>query len=402
MSGEYFDVVTPTTGKKFTQCARGAAKDIELALDAAHAAADAWGKTSATERAGILLQIASIIQANNELLAYVETCDNGKPIRETLNADIPLAADHFVYFAGCLRAQEGSLTQLDDNTVAYHISEPLGVVGQIIPWNFPILMAAWVRASLIMAAFALHVAHMHAHALRCPPSQKLAPALAAGNAVVLKPAETTPVSIMVLMSLIGHLFPPGVLNVVNGFGAEAGAALASSNRIAKIAFTGSTAVGRMVAAAAAKNLIPATLELGGKSPNVFFSDIMAADDELFDKALEGFVMFAFNSGEVCTCPSRALIQEDIYEAFMKRALPRVAAIRMGNPLDVATALGAQNSSLQLSRILKHIENGKAEGAQALIGGGQAMLPGAEQGGYYVQPTVFKGTNNMRIFQEVCV
>ena len=371
VSGKYMDVHTPTTAAKFSSCARGAAADVELALDAAHAAADAWGRTAPAARAAVLHKIAAVIRDNLECLAYVETVDNGKPIRECLAADIPLTADHFDYFAACLRAQEGSCTPLDDTTVAYHFHEPLGVVGAIIPWNFPLTMVAW----------------------------KLAPALAAGNAVVLKPAETTPVSVMVLMSLVGDLLPPGVVNIVNGYGAEAGAALASSKRIAKIAFTGSTAVGRKIAAAAAANLIPATLELGGKSPNIFFADIMDADDALFDKALEGFAMFALNSGEVCTCPSRALVQASIYDAFVARALERVKAIKLGDPLDPATQLGAQNSEAQLQRILAHVDGAKAEGAQVLIGGGQAALLGAQANGYYVQPTVFKGHNKMRLFQE---
>jgi len=315
--------------------------------------------------------IASVVRANLQLLAYVECVDNGKPIRETLGADIPLVAAHFSYFAGAIRAQEGALTQLDEDTVAYHFNEPLGVVGQIIPWNFPILMAAW----------------------------KLGPALAAGCCVVLKPAESTPVSILIFADLIKHLLPPGVLNIVNGLGHQAGAALANSKRIAKIAFTGSTAVGRMVAEAAAKNLIPATLELGGKSPNIFFPDVMEKDDSFLDKAVEGMAMFAFNSGEVCTCPSRALIHEDIYEAFMERVVKRVKAIKMGNPLDTETALGAQNSALQLSRIMSHVDAAKEAGVQVVIGGEQARLPGDHGGGFYVQPTIFKGTNNLKIFQD---
>ena len=303
VEGQYFDVITPVTGKVYTRAARSGAADIELALDAAHAAADAWGKTPAAERANILLKIADRLEANLELLAYAETVDNGKPIRETLNADIPLTIDHFRYFAGCVRAQEGALSNIDDNTVAYHIQEPLGVVGQIIPWNFPILMAAW----------------------------KLAPALGAGNCVVLKPAESTPISILILAGLIADLLPPGVLNIVNGFGREAGMPLATSKRIAKIAFTGSTSTGRVIAQAAANNLIPATLELGGKSPNIFFADVMDQDDGFLDKAIEGLVLFAFNQGEVCTCPSRALIQESIYEKFMERCLARVAAHQAGQP-----------------------------------------------------------------------
>jgi len=371
VKGEYFEVITPVTGKPFTRAARSTAADIELALDAAHAAADAWGKTSPAERSNVLLKIADRIEANLELLAYVETVDNGKPIRETLNADIPLTVDHFRYFAGCVRAQEGGLSNIDENTVAYHIQEPLGVVGQIIPWNFPILMAAW----------------------------KLAPAIGAGNCVVLKPAESTPISILVLAELIADLLPPGVLNIVNGYGREAGMPLATSKRIAKIAFTGSTATGRVIAQAAANNLIPATLELGGKSPNIFFADVMDKDDGFLDKAIEGMVLFAFNQGEVCTCPSRALIQESIYDKFMARVLKRVAAIVQGNPLDTDTMIGAQASKEQMAKILSYLDLGKQEGAQVLIGGAQAQMGGDLAGGYYVQPTLFKGNNKMRIFQE---
>jgi len=371
VKGQYFDVITPISGQVYTQAARSTAEDIELALNAAHAAADKWGRTSATDRANILLKIADRIEQNLELLSYAETVDNGKPIRETLNADIPLSADHFRYFAGCVRAQEGALSDLDETTVAYHFHEPLGVVGQIIPWNFPILMAAW----------------------------KLAPALGAGNCVILKPAESTPISILVLMELIADLLPAGVLNIVNGFGREAGMPLATSKRIAKIAFTGSTSTGRVIAQAAANNLIPATLELGGKSPNIFFADIADADDDYFDKAIEGLVLFAFNQGEVCTCPSRALIQESIYNKFMDRVLPRVAAIKQGNPLDTETMIGAQASKEQLTKIKSYLDLGRQEGAQVLIGGEQAHLPGDLSGGYYVQPTLFKGHNKMRIFQE---
>jgi len=371
VKGGYFDVITPITGKVYTKAARSTAEDVELALDAAHAAADAWGRTPAAERANVLLRIADRIEQNLQMLAYAETVDNGKPIRETLNADIPLAIDHFRYFAGCVRAQEGSLSEIDANTIAYHFHEPLGVVGQIIPWNFPILMAAW----------------------------KLAPALGAGNAVVLKPAEQTPISIMLLAELIADLLPPGILNIVNGFGREAGLPLATSRRIAKIAFTGSTTTGRLIAQAAANNLIPATLELGGKSPNIFFADVAAADDDFYDKAIEGLVLFAFNQGEVCTCPSRALIHESIYDQFMKRVLERVAAIKQGNPLDMNTMIGAQASKEQLTKILTYLDLGKQEGAQLLAGGAQAHLPGELAGGYYVQPTLFKGHNKMRIFQE---
>ncbi|WP_027995508.1 aldehyde dehydrogenase [Simplicispira psychrophila] len=371
VGGQYFDVITPISGQVYTQAARSTAPDIELALDAAHAAADAWGKTSPTERSNVLLKIADRIEANLEYLAYAETVDNGKPIRETLNADIPLAVDHFRYFAGVVRAQEGGISEIDQHTMAYHYYEPLGVVGQIIPWNFPILMAAW----------------------------KLSPALAAGNCVVLKPAESTPISILLLAELISDLLPPGVLNIVNGFGREAGMPLASSRRIAKIAFTGSTSTGRVVAQAAANNLIPATLELGGKSPNVFFADIMDKDDSFLDKAIEGLVLFAFNQGEVCTCPSRALIQESIYDRFMERVLQRVAAIKQGDPLDTDTMIGAQASKEQLTKILSYLELGQQEGAQVLAGGAQAHQEGDLAGGYYVQPTLFKGHNKMRIFQE---
>ncbi|MDD2409056.1 MAG: aldehyde dehydrogenase family protein, partial [Tepidiphilus sp.] len=371
VKGQYFDNITPITGKVFCQAARSTAEDIELALDAAHAAKDKWGKTPPAQRAKVLLAIADRLEQNLEKLAYAETVDNGKPIRETLNADIPLTIDHFRYFAGCIRAQEGTISEIDENTVAYHFHEPLGVVGQIIPWNFPILMAAW----------------------------KLAPALAAGNCVVLKPAEQTPTSIMVLMELIADLIPPGVINVVNGFGLEAGKPLATSPRIAKIAFTGETTTGRLIMQYASQNLIPVTLELGGKSPNIFFEDVAAADDDFFDKAIEGMVLFAFNQGEVCTCPSRALIQESIYDKFMSRALERVKAIKQGNPLDTETMIGAQASSEQLEKILSYLDIGKQEGAQCLIGGEQAKLPGELAGGYYVKPTIFKGHNKMRIFQE---
>ena len=371
--GQYFDVITPITGQVFTQAARSTAADIELALDAAHAAAEKWGGTPAAERANVLLRIADRIEQNLELLAYAETVDNGKPMRETLNADLPLAVDHFRYFAGCLRAQEGGLSEIDANTIAYHFHEPLGVVGQIIPWNFPILMAAW----------------------------KLAPAIGAGNAVVLKPAESTPVSILVLTELIADLLPPGVLNIVNGYGKEAGMPLAQSKRIGKIAFTGSTATGRVIAQAAATNLIPATLELGGKSPNVFFPDIAAQDDDLFDKAIEGLVLFAFNQGEVCTCPSRALIHESIYDKFIARAIDRVKAIKQGNPLDTETMMGAQASSMQLDKILSYLEIGKQEGAQCLIGGGRAQLGGDLAGGYYIEPTLFKGTNDITAWAPAC-
>ena len=370
-AGKYFDNISPITGQPVCQIARSNASDIEAALDAAHAAKDGWARTSVTERAQILNKIADRMEANLAKLALAETWDNGKPIRETTAADIPLAIDHFRYFAGVIRAQEGSIAEIDHDTIAYHFHEPLGVVGQIIPWNFPILMAAW----------------------------KLAPALAAGNCVVLKPAEQTPASILVLMDLIGDLLPAGVLNVVNGFGLEAGKPLASSNRIAKIAFTGETSTGRLIMQYASQNLIPVTLELGGKSPNIFFKDVCAEDDDFFDKAIEGFVMFALNQGEVCTCPSRALIHESIYERFMERALQRVGAIVQGSPLDPATMIGAQASAEQLSKILSYIEIGRNEGAQLLIGGERNVLGGDLAGGYYVKPTVFRGHNKMRVFQE---
>ncbi|MCI4679115.1 aldehyde dehydrogenase [Rhodoblastus acidophilus] len=369
--GAYFDNVSPISGKVLCQVARSTAEDVELALDAAHAAKDAWGAASATERSNVLLKIADRIEANLSTLALVETLDNGKPIRETTYADVPLMADHFRYFASCLRAQEGGISEIDHDTVAYHYHEPLGVIGQIIPWNFPLLMAAW----------------------------KLAPAIAAGNCVVMKPAEQTPIGILVLAELIADLLPPGVLNIVSGFGAEAGKALGQSKRIAKIAFTGSTATGRMIAHYAADNLIPATLELGGKSPNIFFADVMDEDDEFFDKVLEGFALFAFNQGEVCTCPSRALVQESIYDKFIERAVKRVQAIKQGSPLDMTTMVGAQASNDQMQKILSYIDIGKQEGAQCLTGGTRAHLGGELEGGYYIDPTVFHGTNNMRIFQE---
>ena len=369
--GNYFENPSPVNGKTFTEVARSTSEDIERALDAAHAAKDAWGRTSPSERAVILNKIADRMEANLEMLAVAETWDNGKPVRETLNADLPLAVDHFRYFAGCIRAQEGSVCPIDDNTIAYHFHEPLGVVGQIIPWNFPILMATW----------------------------KLAPALAAGNCVVLKPAEQTPASILVLMELIGDLLPPGVLNIVNGFGVEAGKPLASNPRIAKIAFTGETTTGRLIMQYAAENIIPVTLELGGKSPNVFFADVTDRDDDFAQKALEGFAMFALNQGEVCTCPSRALVQKSIYPTFMERALARVRAIKQGNPLDTATMIGAQASNDQREKILSYFDIGVKEGAKILTGGKEAELGGDLAGGYYIQPTIFEGNNRMRVFQE---
>ena len=371
VKGQYFENPTPVTGQNFCEIARSTAEDIDLALDAAHKAAPAWGKTSPAERAVILNKIADRIAENLDSIALAESWDNGKPIRETLNADIPLAIDHFRYFAGCIRAQEGSLSEIDSDTVAYHFHEPLGVVGQIIPWNFPILMAVW----------------------------KLAPALAAGNAVVLKPAEQTPASIMYLISIIGDLLPAGVLNIVNGFGTEAGKPLASSPRIKKIAFTGETTTGRLIMQYASQNLIPVTLELGGKSPNIFFSDVLSQNDDYQDKALEGFTMFALNQGEVCTCPSRSLIQQDIYDDFLALAAIRTKAVRQGDPLDTETMIGAQASNDQLEKILSYIEIGKGEGAKIVTGGERAQLGGDLNGGYYVQPTIFTGKNNMRIFQE---
>ena len=371
IEGQYFDNITPVTGKVFCKVARSTAKDINLALDAAHKAKDAWGTTSVTERSIILNKIADRIEANLETIAVAETWDNGKAVRETLAADIPLTIDHFRYFAGAIRAQEGSSSQLDNDTVAYHFHEPLGVVGQIIPWNFPILMAAW----------------------------KLAPALAAGNCVVIKPAEQTPVSLLVVMEIIADLLPVGVLNIVNGFGVEAGAPLASSPRIAKIAFTGETTTGRLIMQYASQNIIPVTLELGGKSPNIFMADVAREDDAFFDKAVEGFVLFALNQGEVCTCPSRALIAESIYDQFIERAVARTNAIIIGNPLDTDTMMGAQASNDQLEKILSYLDIGQAEGAQVLTGGAQNHLAGDLAGGYYVKPTIFKGHNKMRIFQE---
>ncbi len=369
--GEYSENVTPATGEPFTEVPRSTPKDVELALDAAHAARQAWGETSTTERSRVLNRVADAIEEHLELLAVAESWENGKPVRETLAADIPLAADHFRYFAAVIRGEEGSISELDKHTVAYHFKEPLGVVGQIIPFNVPLLMAAW----------------------------KLAPALAAGNAVVLKPASPTPWSILKLMELLEEIVPEGVINVVNGPGAEIGKALATSKRIAKIAFTGETVTGRLIMPYAAESIIPSTTELGGKSPNVFFADVMAADDAFLDKAVEGLVLYAFNKGEVCTCPSRALIEETIYEEFMGRALERIEAIRQGHPLDRDTQLGAQVSQAQLEKIASYVEIGKQEGAELLTGGERAHLGGELEGGFYFQPTVFKGRNDMRIFQE---
>jgi len=371
VDGRYFDNLSPVTGKSICEIARSQAADVELALDAAHKAREAWGKTAPAERAKLLNQIADRMEENIPLLAAVETIDNGKPIRETTAADIPLAIDHFRYFASCVRAQEGTLGEIDHDLVAYHFHEPLGVVGQIIPWNFPILMACW----------------------------KLAPALAAGNCVVMKPAEQTPMSIMVLMDLVGDILPAGVLNIVNGFGVEAGKPLAQNPRIAKIAFTGETTTGRLIMQYASENLIPVTLELGGKSPNIFFADVMAEDDDFFDKALEGFAMFALNQGEVCTCPSRALVHESIYDRFIEKAIARVEKIKLGNPLDMDTMIGAQASNDQLEKILSYVDIGNKEGAELLTGGKRATHEGDLSDGYYMTPTVFRGHNKMRIFQE---
>jgi aldehyde dehydrogenase len=369
--GQYFTNLSPISGQPLCEVARSKAADVDTALDAAHAAKAAWGHRSPAERSDVLNRIADRIEQNLSLLAMVETLDNGKPIRETSAADLPLAVDHFRYFAGCIRAQEGSISEIDATTVAYHYHEPLGVVAQIIPWNFPLLMATW----------------------------KMAPALAAGNCVVLKPAEQTPMGIMVLMDLIGDLLPPGVLNVINGFGVEAGKPLASSPRIAKVAFTGETTTGRLIMQYASENLIPVTLELGGKSPNIFFSDVFDREDSFLDKALEGFTMFALNQGEVCTCPSRVLVQDTIFDRFMERAVQRVRQIKQGHPLDRETMIGAQASNDQLEKILAYIDIGRQEGAEILIGGKRATLEGELAGGYYVEPTVFVGHNKMRVFQE---
>ncbi|ALM53473.1 aldehyde dehydrogenase family protein [Halomonas huangheensis] len=371
VKGQYFDNISPINGEVFCRIPRSTAEDIDKALDAAHAAAPAWGRTSAAERSNVLLKIADRIEANLEMLAVAESWDNGKAVRETLNADIPLAVDHFRYFAGCIRAQEGTAADIDANTVSYHFHEPLGVVGQIIPWNFPLLMATW----------------------------KLAPALAAGNCVVLKPAEQTPASVLKLMELVGDLLPPGVVNVVNGFGPEAGEALATSKRIAKIAFTGSTPVGSHILECAAANIIPSTVELGGKSPNIYFADIMDAEPEFIDKAAEGMVLAFFNQGEVCTCPSRALIQESIYEPLMAKVMEKVTKIKRGNPLDTDVQVGAQASKEQFDKIMSYMDIAREEGAEFLTGGGKAEFDSKYDNGYYIQPTLLKGNNSMRVFQE---
>ncbi len=371
IKGEYFEDISPVNGKPFTEIARGTVEDIDRAVDVAWKAFESWKRTSPAERSVVMNKIADRIEENLEAIAVAETWENGKPVRETLAADVPLTADHFRYFAGVLRAQEGGISQLDNDTVAYHFHEPLGVVGQIIPWNFPILMAAW----------------------------KLAPALAAGNCVVIKPAEQTPASLLFLFDIIGDLLPPGVVNIVNGFGIEAGAPLAQHKRIRKVAFTGETTTGRLIMQYASQNLIPVTLELGGKSPNVFFDDVAMQRDSFYDKALEGFAMFALNQGEVCTCPSRALIQRSIYDGFLADGLERVGKIVQGNPLDPNTMIGAQASNDQLEKILSYIDIGKEGGAKLLTGGERVDLGGDLSEGYYVAPTVFEGTNDMRIFQE---
>ncbi|WP_299797912.1 aldehyde dehydrogenase family protein [uncultured Shewanella sp.] len=371
VGGEYFDNSSPVNGQTFCQIPRSDERDIELALDAAHAARESWGLTSVAERSNLLLKIADRVEQNLEYLAVAECWENGKAVRETINADLPLFVDHFRYFAGCIRAQEGSAADIDSNTVSYHFPEPLGVVGQIIPWNFPLLMAAW----------------------------KIAPALAAGNCIVLKPAEQTPVSILVMLELIEDLLPPGILNVVNGFGTEAGQALATSDRIAKLAFTGSTEIGHHILKCAAESLIPSTVELGGKSPNIYFADVMEQEDEYLNKAVEGILLAFFNQGEVCTCPSRVLIHESIYEPFISKVIERAKTIKQGDPLDTDTQVGAQASQEQFDKILSYLQIGKDEGAQVLLGGAMCKLDGAQSSGYYIEPTILKGTNDMRIFQE---
>lgn len=371
VSGEYFDNISPIDGKAFTKAARSGKQDIEKAIDAAHTAFPSWSKSSAAYRSNLLLKIAQVIEDNLEYLAVVETIDNGKPVRETLAADLPLVVDHYRYFAGALRGEEGSISEHDEHTVSINLHDPLGVVGQIIPWNFPLLMAAW----------------------------KIAPALAAGCCTIVKPAEQTPASLMVMLELIGDILPKGVLNVVTGFGPEAGKPLATSDRIAKVAFTGETTTGRLIMQYASENLIPVTMELGGKSPNIFFPSVVEADDAFFDKAVEGAVLFALNQGEVCTCPSRILVHEDVYDTFMERVVERTRAIKVGNPLDTETMLGAQASNDQFEKILSYIDIGKQEGAEVLTGGASASLNSGLEDGYYIQPTIFKGTNKMRIFQE---
>lgn len=371
VDGQYFDNISPIDGKAFTQVARSNHKDVELALDAAHAAFPAWSRTSATQRSNMLLKIADIVEQNLEYLATVETIDNGKAIRETMAADVPLVADHFRYFAGVIRAEESTVAELDVNTVSMNIKEPIGVVAQIIPWNFPLLMAAW----------------------------KIAPALAAGCCTIVKPAEQTPTSILCLMELIQDVLPAGVLNVLNGFGVEAGKPLAQSKRVHKVAFTGETTTGRLIMQYASENLNPVTMELGGKSPNIFMPSIADADDAFFDKCVEGAVLFAFNQGEVCTCPSRILVHEDIYDRFMERVIARTRAIKVGHPLDPETMMGAQASNDQYEKILSYMEIGRQEGAQVLCGGEAFSLNSGLERGYYIQPTILKGHNKMRVFQE---
>jgi aldehyde dehydrogenase len=370
-NGQYMTNLAPATARPICEVAKSTPEDVETALDAAHNAKDEWGRTSTAQRAKVLNAVADAIDAHRETLAVAESWENGKPVRETLAADIPLAADHFRYFAAAIRAEETQITELDEKTVAYHFHEPLGVVGQIIPFNFPLLMAAW----------------------------KLAPALAAGNCTVIKPASATPWSILKFAETVGHLIPPGVLNILTGPGGEIGKALAANPRIAKVAFTGETVTGRLIMQYAAQNIIPVTLELGGKSPNIFFSDVLAADDAFLDKAVEGLVLYAFNKGEVCTCPSRALIQEDIYDAFMERALARIAKIKVGNPLDTETMMGPQNSAQQLAKITSYVDIGRAEGAEVLAGGHRATVGGEFADGYFFEPTVLRGHNKMRVFQE---
>jgi aldehyde dehydrogenase len=371
VKGEYFDNISPVNGKVFARAAKSTPEDIELALDAAHEAFKTWGKTSATERSNILLKVAQRIEDNLELLATVETIDNGKAIRETLNADLPLVVDHFRYFAGVIRAEEGGISELDSDTVSIVLHEPMGVVGQIIPWNFPLLMAAW----------------------------KIAPALAAGNTIVMKPAEQTPTSILVLMELLQDVLPAGVLNIVNGFGIEVGQALATNPRISKIAFTGSTATGKHIMKYASENIIPSTMELGGKSPNIFFPSVMDAEDEFLDKAIEGAVFFALNQGEICTAPTRILVHESIADEFTKRIVDRIKKIKYGSPLDPDTMIGAQVSETQFNRIMEYIKIGKEEGAEVLVGGEAQKHDGETENGYYIQPTILKGDNKMRVFQE---
>ena len=379
-SGEYFDNISPIDGKPFTKAARGNKEDVDLALDAAHEAFKTWSKTSPAERSRLLNKIADVIEENLEMLARIETVDNGKALRETRAADLPLVIDHFRYFAGVIRADESTISEHDENTVSIALHEPLGVVAQIIPWNFPLLMLSW-NFPLLMATW------------------KMAPALAAGCCTVVKPAEQTPTSIMVLMELIGDILPPGVLNVVTGFGPEAGKPLASSKKVAKVSFTGETTTGRLIMQYASENLVPVTMELGGKSPNIFMKSVADADDDYFDKAVEGAVLFAFNQGEVCTCPSRILVHEDIYDVFMKKVIERTKAIKMGHPLAEDTMMGAQSSNDQLEKIMSYMDIGKKEGAQILCGGDKAGLNSGLETGYYVQPTIFKGHNKMRVFQE---